>query len=192
MKKILSAALLALVCGTGNAYAVDNSAQAPDTKKLSLGYEGIFAGNILQGVSSRYWFNNNVGGELNFYYGRLGLDIENSGIDDAHASLLMGSAKVLYAPVVKAHSRFYVGLEGGIGNVGVENKDADVLPGDVSVYTVSPLIGSELHLAEIPELGLNWEVGYRFQTINWDNDLVGNADLKLDGTFVTVGAHYYF
>ena len=192
MKKILSAALLALLCGSGNAYAVDNSAAAPDTKKLSLGYEGVLAGNFLQGVSSRYWFTDNVGGELNFYYGRLGLNVENAGIDDAHASLLMGSAKVLYAPVVKAHSRFYVGLEGGIGNVGVENKDKDVLPGDVNVYTVSPLIGSEFYFAETPELGLNWEVGYRFQTINWDNGLAGNADLKLDGTFVTVGAHYYF
>ena len=191
MKKILSAALVALLCGSGNAFAADNT-EAPNVEKFSLGYEGILAGNVIQGVSSRYWFTNNVGGEVNLSYGRLGLNTDIPGIDDAHASLLMASAKVMYAPVVKAHSRFYVGLEGGIGNVGVENEDKDALPGDVSVYTVSPLIGSEFYFAELPELGLNWEVGYRFQTVNWDSDIVGDVDLKLDGTFVTVGAHYYF
>jgi hypothetical protein len=134
------------------------------------------------------------GGELNVSYGRLG--VNGSGMyspwDDSHASLLMGSAKIMYAPVVRAHSRFYVGLEGGIGNVGLEQNDQDLLPGtDVTVYTISPLIGSEFHFAEIPELGLNWEVGYRFQTLNID-DNNGDVDLKLDGTFVTVGAHYYF
>jgi len=192
MKKILSAVLLALLCGSGSAFAMD-SAEGPNIKKFSAGYEGVLAGNVIQGLSTRYWFNNNVAGELNFYYGRLGLNTDIPGVDDAHASLLMASAKVLYAPVVRQHSRFYLGLEGGIGNVGVENEDKDVLPGDVSVYTVSPLIGSEFYFAEIPELGLNWEVGYRFQTVHWDSDsAIGDVDLKLDGTFVTVGAHYYF
>ena len=191
MKKILSAALLALLCGSGNAFAAGN-VEGPNVEKFSLGYEGILAGNVVQGLSSRYWFNNNVGGELNLSYGRLGINVDNSPMDDSHASLLMGSAKVMYAPVVKAHSRFYVGLEGGIGNVGVEENDEDALPNtDISVYTISPLIGSEFYFAELPELGLNWEVGYRFQTVNIDND-AADVDLKLDGTFVTVGAHYYF
>jgi len=192
MKKTLSAALLALLCGSGTAFAADNS-EAPNVRKLSLGYEGILAGNVLQGVSTRYWFNNNVGGELNGYFGRLGINADNSSYDDSHVSLLMGSAKLLYAPVVKAHSRFYVGIEGGVGNVGVEVNDKDALPGvDVNVYTVSPLIGSEFYFAEMPELGLNWEVGYRFQSINVNSDSAGDVDLKLDGTFVTLGAHYYF
>jgi hypothetical protein len=191
MKKILSAVLLALLCGSGNAFAMDN-AEGPNIKKFSLGYEGILAGNFVQGLSSRYWFTNNVGGELNVSYGRLGVDAEDSYLDDSHASLLMGSAKIMYAPVVRAHSRFYVGLEGGIGNVGLEVNDEDALPDtDVNVYVVSPLIGSEFYFAEVPELGLNWEVGYRFQTVNIDDEY-GDVDLKLDGTFVTVGAHYYF
>ncbi len=191
MKKILSAVLLALLCGSGNAFAMDN-VEGPNVKKFSLGYEGILAGNIVQGLSSRYWFNNNVGGELNVSYGRLGINYDGTPIDDSHVSLLMGSAKIMYAPVVRSHSRFYVGLEGGIGNVGIEENDQDALPGtDVTVYTISPLIGSEFYFAEFPELGLNWEVGYRFQTVNIDND-GDDIDLKLDGTFVTVGAHYYF
>ncbi|NTW46735.1 MAG: hypothetical protein HGB16_01170 [Chlorobaculum sp.] len=191
MKKILSAALLALLCGSGNAFAAGNT-EAPNVEKFSLGYEGILAGNVVQGLSSRYWFTNNVGGEVNLSYGRLGVNIDNASIDDSHASLLMGSAKVMYAPVVKEHSRFYVGLEGGIGNVGIEVNDEDALPNtDVNVYVVSPLIGSEFYFAELPELGLNWEVGYRFQTVNIDDD-AAEVDLKLDGTFVTVGAHYYF
>ena len=192
MKKILSVALLAFFCGSGNAFAIDN-AEDPNVQKISLGYEGILAGNVLQGVSTRYWFTSNLGGELNGYFGRVGVNADNWIYDESHASLLMGSAKVLYAPVVKAHSRFYVGLEGGIGNIGVEVDDNDALPGiDVNVFTVSPLIGSEFYFAEMPELGLNWEVGYRFQSINIDSDTAGDVDLKLDGTFVTLGAHYYF
>jgi hypothetical protein len=190
MKKVISAVFLALLCGTGTAMAAEN--EGCNTKKFSLGYEGVFAGDILQGLSTRYWFNNNVGGELNLFYGNVGLRVQDPPID-GNLDLFYASAKLLYAPVVKQNSRFYFGLEGGIGSVGVENNDVDLLPGDISVYTISPLIGAEFRFSEIPDLCFNWEVGYKFQQISWDGDGPDEEiDVNIDGTFVTLGAHYYF
>jgi hypothetical protein len=188
MKKVISAALLALLCGSGTALAADN--EGCNTKKFSLGYEGVFAGDVLQGLSSRYWFNNNVAGEVNLFYGNVGLKVEDTPID-GNMDLFYASAKLLYAPIVKTNSRFYVGLEGGIGSIGVENNDKDVLPGEISVYTISPLIGAEFRFTEIPDICFNWEVGYKFQNVNYDGDDT-EVDVNIDGTFVSLGAHYYF
>lgn len=181
MKKILSAVLLALLCGSGSAFAADNSAVGPNTQQFSLGYEGILAGDVLQGVSSRYWFNDNIGGELNLCYGRVDFDGDN-------ADLFLGELKVMYAPIVKQNSRFYVGLEGGIGSIG---GDATANT-DVTVYTISPFVGSEFRFAEIPDMAFNWEVGYKWHRVNIDPDSSSDYNVNIDGTFVTVGAHYYF
>jgi len=189
MKKILSAALIALVSGYGTAFAADTNSGGPNSGKFSLGYEGVFAGDVLQGLSSRYWFNQNVGGELNLFYGKVGVESNN---DKAHGDLFYASGKVLYSPVVKQNSRFYLGLEGGIGSIGGDWNGANI-PGDVTVYTVSPLIGSEFRFAEIPDLTFNWEVGYKFQRANFKgNSGYSDVDVNIDGTFVTLGAHYYF
>jgi hypothetical protein len=194
MKKIVSAALLALVCGYGTTLAAENYQDGPNPKKFSLGYEGVFAGDVLQGLSTRYWFNQNVGGELNFYYGKVGVTSNVTapvvGKVDGDASLLYGSAKILFAPVVKQNSRFYLGLEGGIGSVDA-NWGGYNLPGDITVYSVSPLIGSEFRFTEISDLCFNWEVGYRFQRAKWTNDPT-EVKVNVDGTFVSLGAHYYF
>jgi hypothetical protein len=198
MKKVMSAVLLALLCGTGTAFAADSNVDGPNTKKFSLGYEGVFAGDILQGVSSRYWFNNNVGGEVNLYYGNVGIKADQISLGnvynnvDAHAHLFYASTKLLYAPVVKQNSRFYLGLEGGIGSIGANN-NGDKLPADITVYNISPLIGSEFRFTEIPDLCFNWEVGYKFQRVNFNgNSGLSDIDVNIDGTFVTLGAHYYF
>lgn len=185
MKKILSAVLLALLCGSGSAFAADNSAAGPNTQQYSVGYEGVFAGDVLQGVSSRYWFNDNVGGELNLFYGNVGVD--SDGYIDGNADLFLAELKMMYAPIVKQNSRFYVGLEGGIGSIG-----GDVVPDnvDVTVYTISPFVGTEFRFAEIPDMAFNWEVGYKWHRVNVDTG--DDVNVNIDGTFVTLGAHYYF
>lgn len=185
MKKILSAVLLALLCGSGTAFASDNSAEAPNTKQLSVGYEGVFAGDLLQGLSSRYWFNDNVGGEVNLFYGRVGLE---EGPNDFDADLFLGELKLLYAPIVNENSRFYVGLEGGIGSIGGDIAD----DADITVYTISPFVGTEFRFAELPDMAFNWEVGYKWHRVNVDPDDYEDLNVNIDGTFVTVGAHYYF
>ena len=90
---------------------------------------------------------------------------------------------------MKTNSRFYVGLEGGLGSVGGDTLDA--LDADVSVWTINPLMGAEYSFSDIPELGLNFEVGYKFHHINVDTP-GPEFDVNLDGTFVSLGAHYYF
>lgn len=190
MKKIISAVCLALLLGAGTSSAAENINES----KPSIGYEGIFAGNTLQGLSSRYWFTKNIGGELNVFYGNAGVTVKEAGDKtlDADGDLLIASAKFLYAPVVKEHSRFYCGLEGGLGQIDADY-NGDDLPGDITLYSISPLIGAEFNFAELPELGLNWEVGYKFHSLSADG-VIKNTDVDIDlgGTFVTVGAHYYF
>ena len=188
MRKALVAAGLALMFGAGTVSA----AEAPNAGKFGLGYQGVFGGSILQGLSGRYWVNNNVGTELNLYYGKASIEGINFFANSLDGDLLLATAKVMYSPVVNAHSRFYFGLEGGLGSIGLQQNGVDI-PGDVSVYVINPFIGSEFNFSEIPELGFNFEVGYKIHNVTYNPDS-STTDLKinLDGTFVSVGAHYYF
>ncbi len=189
MRKALVAAGLALMFGAGTVSA----AEAPNAGKFGLGYQGVFGGSILQGLSGRYWVNNNVGTELNLYYGKASIEGINFFANSLDGDLLLATAKVLYAPVVNPHSKFYVGIEGGIGSVNL-SADDESTPGDIGVYVVNPLIGSEFNFSEFPEIGFNFEVGYKFHHISYKNDpdVPDDISINLDGTFVSLGAHYYF
>ncbi|MCF8383040.1 MAG: hypothetical protein K9G39_05515 [Chlorobium sp.] len=189
MTKAVVAAGLAVMLGTGSAVAGEN----PMTGKFGLGYQGVFAGDILQGISGRYWATENFGGELNLYYGRAGFEAEIGGTEvaDGHGDLLLGTLKLMYSPIVKENSRFYVGLEGGIGSINAESDDVDIIDGDITVYTINPFFGAEYNFTELPELGLNFEVGYKFHNVSYEDEPL-DVDVNLDGTFVSLGAHYYF
>lgn len=182
MTKALVAAGLAVLLGAGTASA----ATGPNCGKVGLGYQGILGGDILQGVSARYWMDDNWGAELNVFYGTVGAEYNDADVFDA--DLLLGTAKIMYAPVVKASSRFYIGIEGGLGSVGSDEIPDDV---DVTIWTLSPLMGAEYSFSDVPELGLNFEVGYKFHNLSIDDDF-DEFNVNLDGTFVSVGAHYYF
>ena len=182
IRKAVVLAGLALALGAGTASA------APNAQKFGLGYQGIVAGSFLQGVSGRYWFDDKTAGELNLFYGRAG--IEDTGVSMGKVDLFLATAKVLYAPIVKPNSRFYVGLEGGLGSVGAEAASLGTLH-NTSVWTAEPLFGAEFNFTEFPELGLNFEVGYKWHHISHD-EAGGNLDLNIDGTVVAFGAHYYF
>ncbi|ACF44649.1 hypothetical protein [Pelodictyon phaeoclathratiforme] len=188
IRKAIAAAALALVFGAGTVSAATSQPEAPNCGKFGLGYQGVVAGSFLQGVSGRYWFDNNVAGELNLFYGRASVEMGSSEL--GKGDLLLGTAKILYAPVVKTNSRFYVGVEGGLGSIDGNIGSSMSLP-DTSVWTAEPLFGAEFNFTEFPELGVNFEVGYKWHHVNSDlgsNDL----DINLDGTTVAFGAHYYF
>lgn len=195
IKKAMLATGFALMFGMGTVAATERT-EAPNAGKLGLGYQGMFAGNLLQGISGRYWVNNKVGTELNLFYGKAKLDNYDGGIlttnDNPQGDLLLATAKVLYSPVVKTQSRFYVGLEGGIGHVNLQYDDAiwngtqridEVVKDSGKVYVFSPLIGSEFNLSGIPELGFNFEAGYKLHFA---------GPINFDYTSVSFGAHYYF
>lgn len=190
IRKAIAAAALALVFGAGTVSAATSQPEAPNCGKFGLGYQGVVAGSFLQGVSGRYWFDNNVAGEVSLFYGRA--KVEAGGDELGKGDLLLGTAKILYAPVVKSNSRFYVGVEGGLGSIdGNIDLDGGMPLPDTSVWTAEPLFGAEFNFSEFPELGVNFEVGYKWHHVNSDTD-DGDLDINLDGTTVAFGAHYYF
>ncbi len=187
IRKAIVATGLALVFGMGTASAAEGTnAGAPNSGKIGLGFQGIVAGSLLQGLSGRYWASEKVGTELNLFYGKVSLrKSENNDIininHDTDGNLLLATGKLIYAPVVKKHSLFYVGIEGGVGRVKYTQDSITSTNG--TVYLVNPLIGSEFSFSEIPELGFNFEAGYKLH-------LAG--PINLNYTSVSVGAHYFF
>lgn len=137
-----------------------------------FGYQGQSYGDLglINGLSSRYWSSNEFGIEGNVYYGANTWKYVGGGYDDQ--DLLAGAVKLMYAPVVKANSRFYVGAEGSLGrqsfsdNTGYDRSD---------------------------EIGMNFEVGYIFDNYSVDDDYVTErTDTDNSGISVALGAHYYF
>ena len=92
------------------------------------------------------------------FYGEMGIDTPGG---DTDADIWLLDAQVMYAPIVKENSRFYMGL-----NLGYGQYDVDVAGfGDMddSFWMVGPLIGAEYCFQGLPELGFNWEVSYDFR-----------------------------
>jgi hypothetical protein len=91
----------------------------------------------------------------------------------------------MYAPVVKANSRFYVGLAGGLGEFSYEDTDPDSWSYDY--WQLEPLMGFEYNIPGLPEITFNAEVGYAFNTEDSDG---GTAEWPDSGVVVSLGAHY--
>jgi len=193
IKKALAAGCLTLLLGTGTTSAAQiPEPVASNVGKYSLGYQGIFAGNVLNGLSARYWINNKVGTELNLCYLKINVSPSSSNNSllnsndtggNGNGSLLLAMAKIMYSPVIKTHSRFYVGLEGGIANGNINSTSENGTEKIDGIYFINPLIGSEFNFSEIPELGFNFEVGYKSNIIQ---------NISIGHTAVSIGAHYYF
>ncbi len=179
MKKIswLLVGLLAIALFIGA-----NTAGAQD---LSVGYQGLIGSgnNMLSGVSVRNW-NENIGFEGTLFHGTMTAD---AGGIDGDASLWLLDGQVMYAAVVKDHSKFYLGGELGYGQY-----DADDLGyGEGDFLMLSPLLGAEYSFQELPELGFNWEVAYAI--IFAEHEESGaDVDLDMTGINVTLGVHYKF
>ncbi len=194
IRKAVLLAGLALMFGAGTASAVDGR----NVGKLSVGYQGLdlsiggsssgfSLGGVANGLSSRYWINNEVGVEGNLYL--LSGSHEHTGFEES-TSLLAGTVKGLYSPVVKENSRFYVGLEAGLGRVSYKyTGDPDYTD---TLWLVRPLIGAEYNFAGIPEIGINFEVGYVFSSYNEDDTIVLHDTLDMSGISIGAGVHYYF
>jgi len=178
--KAVAVAGLAVVLGAGSAFA----AEGPNTGKVGVGPQYVDFGWWVPGFSARVWATNEFGVEGNIFYGTS--EDEWFGEVDEEETVL-GSLKLMYAPIVKENSRFYVGLEGGLGNESYTRNG--VQEDDVDYYLVKPLIGTEFNFSEFEEVGFNFEVGYAFT--GYEDDF--EAD-KEDESYVSVGlgAHYYF
>jgi len=195
IRKAVLLAGLALMFGAGTASAT--VVEGRNTGKWSVGYQGIdlntgssstsFLSGIANGLSSRYWINNEVGVEGNLYL--LSGSHKHTGFEEKQ-SLLAGTVKGLYSPVVKENSRFYVGLEAGLGRVNYEyTGDPDHTD---TFWLVRPLVGAEYNFAGIPEIGINFEVGYIFSSYSEDDTVVLHDTLDMSGISIGAGVHYFF
>jgi hypothetical protein len=177
---VVAVALVVLFAGTS--FAADNY-------KIGVGYQGLFFGNMINGLSVRSWLGPNtaIGLEGNIFYGNAELDIDGvSGNLDA--DLYMLELKAMYAFIVRTNSRFYAGGKFGYGQF-----DADVLGDDakINAYVPAVFIGAEWNFPQLPELGFNFEVGYSYAIMETKDDIDG-IDVNLSGINVGVGIKYYF
>jgi len=159
------------------------------TNKVGVGYQGIFAGSLLSGISVRGWVNNNFGLEGTLCYGNVDVDDNMSGFN-MDSDVVLFEAKAMYAPIVKTNSRFYVGAKANYGQLNVNNAlgfDDE----DFNMWGLGGFIGAEWNLREIPELGFNFDVGYTYLNVEDDSDNL-DIETELDGTYVAFGIHYYF
>jgi len=180
MKKILLPLALIAACTSTTSIAEEG--------KLGLGFSGAFYGELLPRLSVRSWASETFAIEGNF--GHVKVD---SG--DSSFTVNLYSVKFLSALRVNAHSKFYVGL--AIGKGEIKSTDTDTSYSyydDESTTTTSTskadielinfLFGSEYSSQESPELAWNWEVGYRMTELE--------SDLDISGLTAEAGVHYYF
>ncbi len=184
----ISTAILAALLLCSPALAAD---QASDWK-VGAGYQAMWAGEFLNGISARAWYQDRFGIEGNFFYG--GVDFEvSSDWDDMReeADLYVGEIKLMYAPIVREYSKFYIGAQGSIGQFEL---DGDLIDYKDEIYGFGVFIGSEFHFQEIPELGFNFDVGYKHYF--YEDKPYGSSgpevDIELKGVGATFGIHYYF
>ncbi|UZJ40962.1 hypothetical protein OO006_11475 [Prosthecochloris sp. SCSIO W1101] len=184
MKKKNSAVLIE----AGSATA----AEGPNVGKVGIGpqvinmwtdYADPFSG---AGLSVRWWATNEFGVEGNVYYGTTDEDFPDG--MEYTSDTILGTLKLMYAPVVNENSRFYVGLESGLGSSSWGEDGSEVDSDDF--YLIQPLIGTEFNFSEFTEVGFNFDVGYRFTGEDDGDDSDYEYDLR--GVAVGFGAHYYF
>lgn len=161
--------------------------------QLGIGYQGIFPGKT-GGISGRGWLQDKWGWDLTLFYTTVTAELD--GVEaDANAFVLDG--RLMYALVLRENSKFYIGGEFGYGNFDMEMDIESIganLEGDI--FIINPMVGSEFFFTDFPELGFNWEVGYKIVSTDIETDVaeVESADIDLDikGCGIIFGVHYYF
>ena len=179
------AAVAAVVClFTVPTFAADNF----NANKLGIGYQGIFFGDVMSGLSARYWIGPKIGLEGNLFYGHASMKPE--GGNESKGQLMMVDVKAMYAFLVRANSKFYAG-----GQLSYGYYDLKYSSTSYSGYFLAPglLAGAEWCFPQLPELGFNFELGYKYVIDrNKDDDSGTKVDMDLHGMNLSVGVHYYF
>lgn len=167
----------------GSAMAADQP-QKRDWE-IGAGYQGMWMGSFLNGISARSWIKGQYGIEGNFFYGGIDAEIASMNQD---ADLYVGEIKLMYAPIVRDYSKFYGGIVASYGSFDLKGDMYDYRD---DIYGLGLVFGSEFRFQEIPELGFNFDVGYRHYF--FDDKIYGDdIDLDIKGINATFGIHYYF
>lgn len=151
--------------------------------EMGVGYQGLIAGNYLNSLSVRTWLGENIGVETNAFYCRIDVD-DPTQSKEKFADLMALGLRLMYSAKNTDHSRFYTGLEYTYGEFEVID-----LTDTVRIRFYGVFVGSEFQFAELPELGFNFDIGYRVSEFENPNNSV---DFDVDGISATLGAHYYF
>jgi hypothetical protein len=189
--------MLMVFLSASSVFASDEVTKNFISNKVGVGYQGMIVGNLLNGVSVRGWIGERVGLEGNFFLGdvkattttngnaTLGMDSTNG--TESYANVWNLEAKAMYALIVRSNSKFYVGGKIGYGRVDINAVNMQ------SFWTPGVFVGSEYSLPSIPEVGLNFEVGYSGIIYNSTGlPECQSIDLRLHGVNAAVGIHYYF
>ncbi len=161
--------------------------------KVGVGFESMYAGPLLNGLSVRAW-TGPLGMEADLLQGSAKVKVNGVGDDsesvETKANMWAGELKAMYAFVQKKNSNFYAGANVNYASFKVDVDDGS---GKGSLWTFGPFIGSEFNLDAVPELGFNFEVGYMFNSGKAEIDDT-DVDAKIDmyGINVGIGVHYYF
>lgn len=173
MKKLVVITLAA------TAMAFTAQAEEPsqnDIGSFGVGYQGIYVGDLISGLSMRY-APAPVGGQIEI--GEGGIDIDGEEI-----TMLMLKGKAYYSLIQRENSVFYLGA-----SLGYYKVDLDLADAELDGWSFAPLMGAEYRFQGLAELGLNFEVSYEFNS--WEID-AADADIDLRGIAVSTGINYYF
>lgn len=184
IKRTLSTLTIVLAASLASAPTV--AAADSLTGKTAFGFQGVILGNYLNGVSARQWTNGKFGWEGNLLYGNLKA---SAGSMDITGDITALEAKGMYSLVEKTNSKMYVGAKLAYGHYKLEYDGYSLINGNL--WQPGVLAGAEWCIPQLPEVGFNFEVGYNFAKTK---PTIGGSDvdLKLHGTNVTFGVHYYF
>ncbi|MEN8254119.1 MAG: hypothetical protein ABFR33_01495 [Verrucomicrobiota bacterium] len=171
MKKILC---IVAVAAMALAVQAEEAAKDDDVGSIGVGYQGMFLGNLLNGVAVR-GTPAPIGWQVELTQGMLDTD------GGPEVDLLVLKGKAYYALVERENSKLYAGASVGYWMV-------DLFGADIDGFSIAPLIGAEWNFAELPELGFNFEVSYEITELEAD----GGGDLGISGINVSTGIVYYF
>ncbi|MFC1504681.1 hypothetical protein ACFL6D_04625 [Spirochaetota bacterium] len=148
-------------------------------------------GNLLNGFSGRLWIIDKVAIEGNIFIGTLKIDPEGFiSSDDAWNPVdlkVVLDGKFLYSIIMKENSKFYLGGELGVNVIGGDSTEAYLTFNSPKILMIAPFFGTEFGFSEMSEIKFNWEAGYRINMLFSEF-----VNIKLNGVFVSLGAHYYF
>ncbi|MDI6741840.1 MAG: hypothetical protein QMD11_03785 [Smithella sp.] len=191
----IALAVLMLFLSAGFVFAADEAEKNFISNKVGVGYQGMVAGNFLNGLSVRGWIGERIGLEASGFYGRGSAEMEQAGYKyDIKGDLWLVEAKAMYALVARSYSKFYAGGKFGYGQIGLSEA-----PGNIdgsSFMTPGLFVGSEWSFPQLPEVGFNFDVGYSWLIYNNklsdDGDPYVYMNLNMNGISATFGIHYYF
>lgn len=167
-KSLVSIATLAAVMAAPTAFAADTAG------KFGLGLSKVIEEDAVA-LAGRYWATEDMAIQGTAYY-------QDEEVGDTEFTSYAVALKGIFAPIVRENSKFLISLEAGYTDAELETSAGDL---ETDGWFVYPAIGTEFMPSGLPELGLNFEVGYRYE----DSD---DLDVQAGGVVGTVGAIYYF